>query len=88
MVVVTAMIRQPTLLIKRLHLLYEFAVKLIVNKNGTLKLEKVYSAKTEFESSFAGAVAIPNGQNEYPKLIQKLLKTIYTDNDFVNLLKK
>lgn len=63
-------------------------VKLIVNKNGTLKLEKVYSAKTEFESSFAGAVAIPNGQNEYPKLIQKLLKTIYTDNDFVNLLKK
>jgi hypothetical protein len=63
-------------------------IKLTVNKNGLLKLDKKYSAKTEFESSFAGAVAITNGQNEYPKLVKTLLKNIYTDSDFINILKK
>jgi hypothetical protein len=57
-----------------------------INRNGTVVFDKRIAAKTEFESSFAGAVAIPKGQNEYPNLVRILLKKLYTDKDFINVL--
>lgn len=63
-------------------------VKLTVSKNGTPRLDKVYAAKTRFESSFAGNVAIPRGQSEYPNLVRALLQTIYVDPAFVAAIRK
>jgi hypothetical protein len=63
-------------------------VKLTVTKNGAVAFEKDYSATTEFESSFAGAVAIPKGQSEYPNLVRALLKQIYSDAAFIEAVKK
>jgi len=56
-------------------------------KRGAVTLfNKTITAKTEFESSFAGAVALPKGQNEYPNLVRALLKKLYTDKEFINVL--
>jgi hypothetical protein len=63
-------------------------VKLTVTKNGSTAFEKTYSATTKFDSSFAGAVAIPNGQSEYPNLVRALLKQIYSDAAFMEVVKK
>ena len=63
-------------------------VKLDVKQEDTRIFEKVYLANIEFESSFAGAVAIPKGQNEYPNLVRALLKKVYEDSAFINAVKK
>ena len=63
-------------------------VKLTINKKGTLAFDKVYLVNTQFESSFAGAVAIPKGQNEYPNLVRAFLKKVYVDPAFVEAVKK
>lgn len=62
-------------------------VKLTVSKRGKAVLDKVYAANTQFESSFAGAVAIPKGQSEYPRLVRTLLQTVYADPAFLNAVK-
>ncbi|WP_439608730.1 hypothetical protein [Hydrogenophaga sp.] len=58
-------------------------VKLTVSKGGKAVHEKVYSARTQFESSLAAAVAVPKGQSEYPRLVRTLLQTIYADPAFI-----
>lgn len=63
-------------------------VKLSVSKQGKPVLEKVYAAKTRFDSSFAGNVAIPRGQAEYPNLVRALLQTIYADPAFIAAIRK
>lgn len=63
-------------------------VKLTVSKRGALVFDKVYSANTQFESSFAGAVAIPRGQSEYPNLVRTLLRNVYTDPAFIDAVKQ
>lgn len=63
-------------------------VRLTVTKKGALALDKVYSAQTQFPSSFAGAVAIPRGQSEYPNLVRALLQKVYADQDFIAVIRK
>jgi hypothetical protein len=60
--------------------------KFSIKRNGTEILDKNIAVETEFESSFAGAVAIPKGQSEYPNLVRALLKKLYTDKEFINAL--
>ncbi|HEX5805108.1 MAG TPA: hypothetical protein VFY31_02080 [Macromonas sp.] len=63
-------------------------VELSVLKSGTAVFTKKYMVQTSFESSFAAAVAVPKGQNEYPNLVKTLLKNIYSDPDFLRSVKK
>lgn len=58
-------------------------VELTVTRDGTRRLRKIYTARTSFESSFAGAVAIPKGQLEYSNLVKALLRQVYTDPAFI-----
>lgn len=60
----------------------------VTRADGTRRLRKVYAARTSFESSFAGAVAIPKGQIEYPTLVRTLLRQVYTDPDFIAAIGK
>ncbi|HCU83910.1 MULTISPECIES: hypothetical protein [unclassified Methylophilus] len=64
------------------------SVNLTIVKNGAVTLDKVYSTTTQFESSFAGAVAIGIGQREYPNLVRTFLKNVYNDSEFINAIKK
>ena len=62
-------------------------VELVVRRGSSERLRKVYQAATQFESSFAGAVAIPKGQIEYARLVQALLKQVYADPQFLAAIK-
>ena len=63
-------------------------VEIAIGRSGKIALKKIYSASTRFDSSFAGAVAIPKGQAEYGNLVRTLLAKIYLDPDFINARKK
>lgn len=63
-------------------------IKMVITKNDNITFEKNYSANTEFESSFAGAIALQNGLAEYPRLIRKLLSSVYEDSAFIKEIQK
>lgn len=58
-----------------------------VTRNNSKVYEKEQTAKHEWESSFAGAVAIPAGQANYPVVIQKLFGKLFADKDFIQAIK-
>jgi hypothetical protein len=65
----------------------EIEATVTVKRDSQVRYEKVKSAKITFESSFAGAVAIPAGRRAYPELVQKFLAALYADPDFIAALK-
>jgi hypothetical protein len=66
----------------------EMEVRLTVSRKGSPVLEKIYSARTQFESSFAAAVAVPKAQSEYSNLVRALLQAVYADPAFLAAVKK
>jgi len=56
-----------------------------VLKNGGVETyRKRISAEQLWESSFAGMIAIPAAEQNYPFLVQNLLAGLYADKDFIN----
>lgn len=64
------------------------SAKFIVSRNDNEIYNKIHSIHHEWESSFIGAIAIPNAQNNYPVSIQKLLREFFLDEDLLNALKR
>jgi hypothetical protein len=62
--------------------------RVAIAKHGVLAFERIYSVNTQFQSSFAGAVAVPKGQNEYPNLVRALLQKVYGDPSFIEAVRK
>jgi len=62
--------------------------RFVVKRGGQVSFDKVKTVTDEWESSFAGAVAIPKAQQSYPLVVQKLLTSLYSDLDFIVALKK
>ncbi|OFZ70913.1 MAG: hypothetical protein A2Z01_04885 [Betaproteobacteria bacterium RBG_16_58_11] len=58
-----------------------------VRRNNAVKFDKKLSADHQWESSFAGAVAIPAAINNYQTAVQKLLSTLYSDIEFQDSIK-
>lgn len=63
------------------------SVAFTITENEQSLFEKTITSKVTWESSFIGAVAIPNAISSYPKLISTLLADLYSDEDFINALK-
>jgi hypothetical protein len=61
--------------------------RFIVKKGPQVRYDKVKAAKTQWDSSFVGAVAIPKAQQEYSNLVQQLLIVLYGDQEFTQALK-
>tara|TARA_R110002126_G_scaffold12196_3_gene53139 strand:- start:1467 stop:2012 length:546 start_codon:yes stop_codon:yes gene_type:complete len=61
-------------------------VRFMVESNGAIVFEKTVTANTDIESSFIGAIAIPNGQANYPVLIQEVIKNLFSDPEFIKAL--
>jgi len=59
-----------------------------LNRDGVVLFNKKIAEQTRFESSFVGAVAIPKAQSEYPNLVRALLKALYSDQEFIDALRK
>lgn len=65
----------------------EIEARVIVRRGGQVRFNKVKYAKTTFESSFAGAVAMPRGAQSYPEVVRKFMSVLFSDQDFISALK-
>lgn len=65
----------------------DISARFVVRKGEATTYEQVKTVHHEWESSFAGAIAIPRAQQEFPRLVQRLLATLYADQDFIRALK-
>lgn len=65
----------------------EIAARFVVRKAGDVKYEKIKTAQHTWESSFAGAIAIPKAHQNYPIVVQKLIGSLFSDPDFISALR-
>ncbi|MCG6202130.1 hypothetical protein [Psychromonas antarctica] len=59
------------------------SVRFLVKKGDLLIFDKKITATHQFESSFMGNIAIPNGQMSYVDLVQNLVKALFSDPEFI-----
>ncbi|HEY9102774.1 hypothetical protein [Chitinimonas sp.] len=59
------------------------SARFTVKKQDQETYNKQKTVESQWESSFAGPIAIPAAMNNYPLLIQRLLAALYDDQDFV-----
>ena len=60
----------------------ELEARFIVKNGGAQRYEKVHRASLIWDSSFAGAIAIPKAHQQYPLIVQKLLSQLLADAEF------
>lgn len=65
----------------------EASAKFVVTRDNKVIFDKIISTNHIFESSFIGAIAIPNAQASYVNLVQKLIKNLFEDKTFISVLK-
>lgn len=65
----------------------DIQARFVLKKGELVRYDQIKTIHSEWDSSFAGAVAIPRGQQQYPNLVQKLLASLYADRDFLAALK-
>jgi hypothetical protein len=59
-----------------------------VTKAGNKVFEKEIAVTEVWESSFVGAIAIPNAVNAYPTLVNKLITNLFSDKEFLAAISK
>lgn len=60
----------------------EIEARFVVKSRDQVRYEAVKRVELSWESSFAGAIAIPKAQQQYPLLVQKLLTALFEDPQF------
>jgi hypothetical protein len=61
----------------------KLAANFTVDKKGTRVFDKELSVESTWESSFVGAIAIPEAINQYTALYKKLIGKLFVDPDFL-----
>lgn len=65
----------------------QIEARFLVKTNGKVLFDKIKRIERQWESSFAGAVAIPLAANNYPLMVQGLVSSLVTDPDFVKAIR-
>lgn len=65
----------------------QIEARFLVKANGRVLFDKIKRTERKWESSFAGAVAIPLAANNYPLMVQALVSALVTDPDFVKAIR-
>jgi hypothetical protein len=65
----------------------QMEARFIVKRDGRVVYDQPKRADMKWESSFAGAVAIPLAMNNYPLLVQKLIGQLFADPEFLRAVK-
>jgi len=47
----------------------------------------VKTVRSEWDSSFAAAIAVPKATQQYPLVVQKLLGSLYSDPAFISAIR-
>ena len=65
----------------------QMEAQFVVKRNGRVVYDQRKKTDMKWESSFAGAVAIPLAINNYPLLVQKLIGQLFADPEFLRSVK-
>lgn len=65
----------------------ELAARFILRKGDQVVYETTKNVERDWDSSFFGPIAIPTAANNYNPMLQALLKSLYSDPQFVQALK-
>jgi len=65
----------------------QIEARFVVTANGQVRFDKVKRIERKWESSFAGAVAIPLAASNYPPMVQSLIAALVSDPDFVKAIR-
>lgn len=65
----------------------EIEARFVVRSGGSVRYDAVKRAEASWESSFAGAIAIPKAQQQYPQLVAQLLNKLMADSQFIAALR-
>jgi hypothetical protein len=65
----------------------QMEARFVVKAGQAVRFDKVKRVEHQWESSFAGAVAIPLAAQNYPVMVQKLVASLLSDPDFVNAIR-
>lgn len=60
----------------------EIEARFVVARDGVVHYDRRHRATLQWESSFAGAVALPLAQQNYPRLVAALLGQLFSDPAF------
>lgn len=63
------------------------AARFTVTRSGTRVFDKVLAVDGRWDSSFVGAVALPEAINRYGRFYQQLAAKLFTDPDFLQAVK-
>jgi len=66
----------------------DISAKFKVLNSGNVIFDKVVTIRHQWDSSFVGAIAIPNAQNNYPIAVQKLISKLMSDRDFISAVQR
>lgn len=66
----------------------DLSARFIALKSGVVVYDQVHTIHHEWESSFIGAIAIPNTINNYPVAMHKLVGEFLTDENLLKALKR
>ncbi len=65
----------------------QMEARFIVKVRQEVRFDKVKRVEHQWESSFAGAVAVPLATQNYPVMVQKLVGLLVRDPDFVKAIR-
>jgi hypothetical protein len=65
----------------------QMEARFVVSANSQIRFDKIKRVEHQWESSFAGAVAVPLATNNYPVMVQKLIGSLLSDPDFMNAVR-
>jgi hypothetical protein len=65
----------------------QLAARFTLLKGNEVVYDATKDVSRQWDSSFFGAIAIPNAANAYNPMVRDLLKTLYSDPQFIQALK-
>jgi hypothetical protein len=62
----------------------QMEARFVVTRAGLIRFDKIKRVSHQWESAFAGAVAIPLAASNYSIMVQKLIGTLLVDPEFID----
>jgi hypothetical protein len=63
------------------------AARFVVKRDDAVRYDQVKTVRSEWDSSFAAAIAVPRATQQYPLIVQKLLRELYSDPAFISAIR-
>ena len=63
------------------------SARFVVKRDGAVRYDQVKTVRSEWDSSFAAAIAVPRATQQYPLVVQKLLGSLYSDPAFISAIR-